>query len=621
MFEAPRQNAEPVDLLGNSETEGFADLARAGVGDTLNLAREEHLARARAVLELQPAGEKRDRLREAVCMVATLFKMLARESLLSTDALMLINRMQLPLVRIFFSSAEMLGKPNHPARLLLQELCAALLGVSAELGAGADVVYEPIREVLKSIEHAETLNDETLQSALNRLREELASLNKRVERIEDKVRQSEAGRERTELAQIEVTRALNLRLQNIELPPNVTRFIHGHWRDSLKLVWVRNGEDSKAWQQSLQLTDFLLWAMHPGNTDTDPQRFYKGMPLLIKGLTAGLISLSHEPQSLERTLSEVNDELLKILKKEPRDCEPATLIRSDTVNEQSASSELDAVLMQVDALKPGDWLLVKQDSGAIHYCKIAVVTRQIQRFILVNRMGVRVAEKNRTELAVDIFKQNIRILGASSLFERVLGQTMASLHDAFQMQEKRRSLERVQQEEKKRKLEEELRAQALAQELALARQQAEEQAHKRQEAEAEVKAAQLQREREAEAAKQALQYEIEQKKQAALPPDIEDDAIDVEELANNLNVGGWVELIQDEQILRCKMAVKIKQTNHYVFVDRIGVKIADLSFADVVKYLRTKKMRILHSGESFNRALESVVKTNRKDKKPLQNAD
>ncbi|HET8707523.1 MAG TPA: DUF1631 family protein, partial [Pseudomonadales bacterium] len=536
MPEVPLDSAQIDDTL-HAKVAGIAELAQAGVGDTLNLAREEHLAQARMILERLPEGEARDRLREAVCMVATLFKMLARESLLTTEALMLINRMQLPLVRIFISDAAMLGNPRHPARLLLQELCAALLGVSTEIGAGADVIYEPVRDVILLLEQSEVLDDETLQGALVRLREELATLNRRIERIEDKVRQSEQGRERTEVAQREVTRALNQRLQGVSLPPSVTRFLHGPWRDSLKLVWVRNGADSKAWSQGVQLTDFLLWALQPGNAEVDPQRFYNGMPLLIKGLTVGLISLSHDPVALERALSEVNDELLKILKKEPCHCEPAQLIPDDSLSDEATTAELSSALAQIDGLKPGDWILLKQDTGEIQHCKIAVVSRQTQRYILVNRMGMRIAEKSRTELAVALYKQKVRILGAASLFERVLGQTMASLHDAFVMQEKRRALERVQQEEKKRQLEAELKAQALAQELALARQQAEEKERQRL-----AEEDRLAREQAAEAAKLLLQQESEAAGEQA--PAVESLALDfdAEEAANNLNVGGWIEL-------------------------------------------------------------------------------
>jgi len=596
---------------------GIAALAEAGVGDSLNLAREEHLTKARGVLEGLPAGESRDRLRESVCLVATLFKMLARESLLTSEALTLINRMQLPMVRLFYQEGATLGDPAHPARLLLQELCAALLGVSVQNGAGSEVVYETASEVVHQLYRAELMDRAVLAAALGRLREELAALNRRIDRIEEKVRQSEVGRERNEVAQREVTRALNARMTGTTLPVSVSRFLHGPWRDSLKLVWVRSGEDSKAWTQSLQLTDFLLWAVQPGNAETDSQRFYNGMPLLIKGLTVGLISLSHDALALERALSEVNDDLLKILKKEERQCEPAPLIEEEG-GVEGATPEMEATLCQVDALKPGDWMLLKLDNGLQQHCKIAVISKQTQRYIMVNRMGMRVAEKSRIELAAELFTQQAKILGAASAFERVLAQTMASLHDAFVMHEKRRAIERAQQQEKKRALDAELASQRLAQELALARQQAEEDA--RAQIELEATASQ---QREADAL--ALQAHLQQARQEAsapepVVPELPDD-FDAEEAANNLNVGGWVELVSSDQVQRCKLAVRIKQTNRYIFVDRIGVKLADLSFDEVVTRLRLSQMRILHSGESFNRALETVVKTNRNDKKPLRNVD
>ena len=79
------------------------------------------------------------------------------------------------------------------------------------------------------------------------------------------------------------------------------------------------------------------------------------------------------------------------------------------------------------------------------------------------------------------------------------------------------------------------------------------------------------------------------------------------ERADRMRVGSWIELANDSQKVRCKLAAVIKATGKYIFVNRNGAKVAEYHRDELASALAAGHMTLLDDGLIFDRALESII--------------
>lgn len=83
---------------------------------------------------------------------------------------------------------------------------------------------------------------------------------------------------------------------------------------------------------------------------------------------------------------------------------------------------------------------------------------------------------------------------------------------------------------------------------------------------------------------------------------------EAERRLTRLQLGTWVELQQnDGKPLRCRLAAVIASTGRHIFVNRAGMKVAELEKDDMVRKLATDQLSMLDDSMLFDRALESVI--------------
>lgn len=88
--------------------------------------------------------------------------------------------------------------------------------------------------------------------------------------------------------------------------------------------------------------------------------------------------------------------------------------------------ENDPIFQQVDKFAPGCWFEISTE-GKEERCKLAAVIKVTGKFVFVNRSGVKVAEKTRMELAVELRSGAIQILNDGLLFDRALESVITNL--------------------------------------------------------------------------------------------------------------------------------------------------------------------------------------------------
>jgi len=74
-----------------------------------------------------------------------------------------------------------------------------------------------------------------------------------------------------------------------------------------------------------------------------------------------------------------------------------------------------------------------------------------------------------------------------------------------------------------------------------------------------------------------------------------------------LRIGTWVEVLDEDQPLRCKLVARIDSSDRLVFANRTGMKVREWSSASLAKALQRSEVRVLDDGLLFERALEAVL--------------
>ncbi|WP_369602214.1 DUF1631 domain-containing protein [Hahella sp. SMD15-11] len=92
----------------------------------------------------------------------------------------------------------------------------------------------------------------------------------------------------------------------------------------------------------------------------------------------------------------------------------------------------DEYLQKVDALKVGSWIELRESEDRKQRCKLAAIISNADKYIFVNRMGVKVCEKTRMGLAVAMRAGQVNILDDGLLFDRALEAVIGSLRSNSQ---------------------------------------------------------------------------------------------------------------------------------------------------------------------------------------------
>jgi len=82
---------------------------------------------------------------------------------------------------------------------------------------------------------------------------------------------------------------------------------------------------------------------------------------------------------------------------------------------------------QIDSIETGDWVEFRLVNGASFRCKLSAIIEEADSFVFVNRMGLKVIEKTRLELAHEMRRGRLTLLEQGALIDRALDAVVDSL--------------------------------------------------------------------------------------------------------------------------------------------------------------------------------------------------
>ena len=382
---------------------------------------------------------------DVINLIALLFECILDDRNLPDSLKALIGRLQIPMLKVAVLDKSFFSRNSHPARRLLNEIAGAAMGWGACDDPERDSLYLRIDQVVQRLLN-DFVDDPAIFSEL--LADFLAFTSderRRSELLEQRTRDAEEGRARTELARQRVERALNKALRSKVLPQRVVAFVQGPWSQVLLLTCLKHGDQSAEWHADVQTMEQLIWSVQRHDEPDAHARLLALVPGLLKSLRDGLSGSAFDPFATGEFFSELEGLHVQLFERPERT--PALARAADTpvmievhenvalrsaveepVDTTSVQSPTDhASLRRVDQLRLGRWVDIEEDEENTLRCKLAAIIDATGNYIFVNRTGMKVLERSRTELALDFQRGAMRALDDTLLFDRALESVIGHL--------------------------------------------------------------------------------------------------------------------------------------------------------------------------------------------------
>jgi hypothetical protein len=380
---------------------------------------------------------------DVINLMAMLFECILDDRNLPDSLKALIGRLQIPMLKVAVLDKSFFSRSSHPARRLLNEIATAALGWGGCDDQERDSLYLRIEQVVQRL-----LNDFGDDPAIfsELLADFLAFTNderRRSELLEQRTRDAEEGRVKTELARQRVEQALNQALLGKVLPQGVVAVVQEAWSKVLLLTCLKYGDQSAEWRADVQTMEQLIWSVQRHDEPDASLRLLALVPGLLKSLRDGLSSSAFDPFATGEFFSELETLHVQLFEspgqkqQQPADVPMMVEVREQivlrTADEgpiETASIRLpadDAGLLQVDKLRPGCWVEFQEDEENTLRCKLTAIIDATGKYIFVDRTGMKVLERCRTGLALEFRRGAVRALDDTLLFDRALESVIGNL--------------------------------------------------------------------------------------------------------------------------------------------------------------------------------------------------
>ena len=386
---------------------------------------------------------------DTVNLVSMLFDCILNDRNLAIPMKALIGRLQIPVLKIAVTDKSFFSRSSHPARKLLNELSSAGIGWSSNTELKRDALYTKIESIVLRAMNNPDVDLALLEKLVLELRDFVARDTRRSMIVEQRVRETETGKARTQSAKETVQRLINQKASGLKLPPDISRFISDVWSKVLVYICVKQGPESSDWTVALETLDTLLWCVQPLDDMSALEARDREIPQLLEDISLGIALIGLNEAETQEQIDELQiiiddvstndrafleDDSDHYVKEEQPPMEEIVLTSVDKDSELFSEAQPEPeFLEEINRLSEGTWVEMVLEDGARQRCKVAAIIEPGNRYVFVNRRGMKVVEKTRMGLAVELKRKTVTVLDESQVFDRALQAVIGNLR---QMQNK-----------------------------------------------------------------------------------------------------------------------------------------------------------------------------------------
>jgi hypothetical protein len=380
-------------------------------------------------------------------LVGMTFEFMLSDDNLPDNVKAVLSYMHTPYLKVAFLDTEMFGKPEHPARQLLDIL--AETGTKWVTADGSSQfkafpkIKAVVRRVLMEFNHDLSLFDELL-TEMKEFHEKVA---RNVELLEKRAAEKAEGEEKLRQVKRLVNRSVKEKIRGEKLPSPIIVLLLHPWSEYMTFVLLRNGEDSQEWKDCLATIDDVLWSIQPKSDADEQKKLMEIREDLEAELQEAFQSIAYDQAKGNKLLDALQQLQVIALKNKLAQPAPENIreeIEATAVGKTEAEEieELESIEISkdeqsiIDKLKMvefGTWIAFGEFQELQNpRLKIAWFNSKTSRYMLVDRAGKQVATVTALEIARHMLNKNAEIVSGTSkpFFERALENIFKRLHSS-----------------------------------------------------------------------------------------------------------------------------------------------------------------------------------------------
>lgn len=375
----------------------------------------------------------------AIDIVGMLFDVILDDPRLPSRIKALLARLQIPVLKVALLDGSFFSHKQHPARRLINEMARASIGWVEPEQLDSDPLYSRIKltveRILAEFEDDPQLFSDLLDDFLIFLEEE----EERARLVEERTRQAAEGKAKIERAKARVSAEIQRRTRGYDLPEVVHKLLGDAWSKVLFLAYLKSGEEGSDWRQKLEVVDRLIASVQPQRSAEARRRQLLEIPQLLQDLREGLNAILFNPYEMNQLFKQLEAEHVRCLaastEQQPVPTPPAPQAAAaceapEPEPEPEPDPALLSQLQKVDELPLGTWLEFSQGDGPALRAKLSARLNDGQQLVFVNRVGFKMLERSREDVAKALRHGEAVILDDDQLFDRALEAVIANLRTA-----------------------------------------------------------------------------------------------------------------------------------------------------------------------------------------------
>jgi diguanylate cyclase (GGDEF)-like protein len=370
-------------------------------------------------------GETGGRLLALQPFTEQLLQALAEDGQLGDAGRQWLHQLELPLLQVFMADDGFFRDAAHPVRQLLDHLARLGLRDCPLTANQRATIDQQVERIARDFDH----DGEVFTAALQELEPLAAWLEQTATRNTERVCQMAAGEQRLADARLQVQDALDARLAGRRVPQPLLTLLDAGWRDLLVNTCLREGLHSQRFQEYLGLIDELLAI----GADVHRRFDLRG---ILRRLKTGLQETVDSGGA--RLQQQAVTELKPLLGGPQRLVGDVAWVAVPARKSDGDADEerwLQKWLERGQRLQVGDWLELRHRGGEAECLRLAWRDERGQRFVFVNRQGIKAGSFSRRELASLMHAGNVLGgAGASTPLEGALAQAGHRLYEKLAWQ-------------------------------------------------------------------------------------------------------------------------------------------------------------------------------------------
>ena len=399
------------------------------------------------ILSAHPQKSMQSQDYDVVKLVSMLFDYILNDRNLAIPMKALIARLQIPVVKVALLDTSFFEQSHHPARALLNELSSAGIGWSSSGELKRDKIYNKVEWIVASILNEYESDPGIFRRLLDNLRSFVKGETKKSELVEQRVKDTEAGRAKTLQAKLEVQTIVNQKASGMRMPPEAGRFISETWTKVLIHKHLKYGNSSEQWHSGIDTLDALLWALQPlsdlesiDKRDATNESLLADISIGLKEINMPEAAQTRFAQWLTNYLNELgqNDRAYLEDDEKPFENDDVATLQEVVLAPEPEPVAIDAldtrVKQTLTSFTEGSWLEFAALNGKVTRGRLATISQPHGRYVFVNERGMKIADKSKAEMVELIEADKVKLIDESQVFDRALQSVIGSLRA---MQEKR----------------------------------------------------------------------------------------------------------------------------------------------------------------------------------------